>query len=138
MSLETTTRIMNSYFEALLGGGDFGQFFTYDVSWTTMENGDLLRGRENVRDFIVELHTKTFDAHPELKKSAITDGFAFVEADFVGKHTDVFADVPPTGAEIRVAYCVAYDVGEGGIEALRGYIPLMLMRQRLLEATASA
>jgi predicted ester cyclase len=138
MSLESTTRIMNGYFEALLGGKDFGEFFTDDVSWTMMETGDQVRGREAVRDLIVELHTKAFDAHPELKRSAVTDGFAFVEADFVGTHTGVFADIPPTGVAIRVPYCVAYDVVDDGIQALRGYMPIILMRQQLHEGMDSA
>ena len=62
MSIEATTRIMNGYFEALLGGGDFSQYFTDDVSWTTMETGDQVSGRESVRNLIVTLHTETFDA----------------------------------------------------------------------------
>ena len=138
MSVEATTRIMNGYFEALLGGGDFSQYFTDDVSWTTMETGDLVSGREAVRDLIVTLHTETFDAHPELKRSAVTDGYAFVEADFVGTHTGQFADVSPTGAKIRVSYCVTYDVVDGGIQALRGYFPMLLIRQQLQQATVPA
>ena len=138
MSVEATTRIMDGYFEALLGGGDFGQYFTDDVSWTTMETGDQVFGREAVKNLIVTLHTEIFDAHPELKRSAITDGYAFVEADFVGTHTGQFADIAPTGAAIRVAYCVAYDVVDHGIQALRGYIPMLLIRQQLQQATAAA
>ena len=129
---------MNSYFEALLGGGDFSQYFTDDVSWTTMETGDQVSGRESVRNLIVTLHTETFDAHPELKRSAVTDGHAFVEADFVGTHTGQFADVSPTGATIRVPYCVTYDVVDDGIQALRGYIPMLLIRQQLQQASVPA
>lgn len=138
MSLETTTRIMSGYVEALLGGGDFAHFFTDDVTWTTMESGEVLRGREVVRDLIVDLHTTTFDAQPELKTLATTDGSAFLEAVFVGRHTGVFADVQPTGAEVRVAYSVAYDVDEEGIRALRAYMPIRLIREQLLEAAAPA
>ena len=138
MSVEATTRIMNSYFEALLGGGDFSQYFTDDVSWTTMETGDQVSGREAVRNLIVTLHTETFDAHPELKRSAVTDGYAFVEADFVGTHTGEFADISPTGATIRVSYCVTYDVVDDGIQALRGYMPMLLIRQQLQQATVPA
>ena len=87
MSLETTTRTMNSYVEALLNGGDFGQFFTDDVQWTTVETGDQIIGRQAVRDYIVSLHSKLFDAHPEVKNVAIADGIVALEADFVGTHT---------------------------------------------------
>jgi predicted ester cyclase len=138
MSLEATTRIMNDYFEALLGGGDFGRYFTDDVSWTTMETGDQVSGRDAVADFIVMFHRRAFDAHPELKRSAVTDGYAFVEADFVGTHVGQFADLAPTGAAIRVPYCVGYDVVDSGIQALRGYMPILLIRQQLEQAAVPA
>ncbi|HEX8511335.1 MAG TPA: nuclear transport factor 2 family protein, partial [Propionibacteriaceae bacterium] len=67
MSLEVTTRTINSYVEALLNGGDFGQFFTENVRWTTMESGDEIQGREAVRNFIVALHSAMFDAKPEVR-----------------------------------------------------------------------
>jgi hypothetical protein len=66
-------------------------FFTDDVLWTTVETGDRVQGREAVRDFIITLHTKLFDAHPELKSLAIGDGIVGLEADFVGTHTGEFA-----------------------------------------------
>ena len=133
MSLEATTRIMDGYFEALLGGEDFAQFFTDDVSWTTMETGDQIQGREAVRDFIVAFHTQSFDAHPELNRSGITDGFALVEADFVATHWNLCRH-SSTGAPIRVPYYAAYDVVDEGIQALRGYLPIMLMTQHLQAA----
>ena len=138
MSVETTTRIMSGYFEALFSGADFSAFFTEDVSWTTTETGDHVSGREAVRNLIIKLHTETFDAHPELRRSGIADGYAFVEADFVGTHTGQFADIPPTGAAIRVPYCVTYDVVDDGIRALRGYMPMLLIRQQLEQASAPA
>ena len=94
--------------------------------------------RLSFRDFIVAFHTQSFDAHPELKRSGITDGFAVVEADFVGTHTGTFAGIPPTGAAIRVPYCVAYDVIDERIQALRGYIPIMLMTQHLQAAMTAS
>jgi len=115
---------MNAYLEALLSGGDFGQFLTDQVEWTTMETGDKIQGRESVRDFIVALHKELFDAHPEVKNVAIADGIAALEADFVGTHTGEFAGIAATGASLRVPYCVFYDVTDAGISALRAYMPV--------------
>ena len=119
MSLDATTQTMNGYMQALLNRGDFGQFFAEDVIWTTAETGDQVQGREAVRDFIVAFHTRLFDAHPELKRLTIADGAAYAEAVFVGTHTGKFAGIAPTGAALRLPYCMAYDVGEEGISALR-------------------
>ena len=134
MSVEKTTQIMNAYMDALLHGGDFGQYFVDDVHWTTVETGDEVQGREAVRDYIVALHRQLFDAHPEFKKMAISDGLAALEADFVGVHTGEFAGIAPTGASVRSPYCVFYDVGDEGITALRAYMPV---RQMVAELQAA-
>jgi hypothetical protein len=47
---------MNAYVEALLNSGYFGQFFTDQVEWTTVEMGEKIRGRDAGRDFIGALH----------------------------------------------------------------------------------
>jgi ketosteroid isomerase-like protein len=124
MSIESTTQVMNDYLEALVKRGDFARFFADQVLWTTMETGDEVRGREAVRDFIVAFHTQSFEAHPEVKSLIVGDGSATLEADFVGKHTGEFAGVTATGAEMRVPYCVCYDVRDGVITALRVYLPI--------------
>jgi steroid delta-isomerase-like uncharacterized protein len=136
MSVESTTRVMNEYLDALVNGGDFARFFTDDVSWSTVETGDRVQGRDAVRDFIVAFHTQLVDAHPEVKTIAIGDGVAGLEFDFVGTHTGEFAGIPPTGASLRVPYTMFYDVGDDRIEALRGYIPIAQMVAQLQDAQA--
>ena len=134
MSVEKTTHIMNAYVDALLHGGDFAQYFVEDVNWLTVETGDEVHGREAVSAFIVALHRQLFDAHPEFKKMAISDGLAALEADFVGVHTGEFAGIAPTGASVRAPYCVFYDVGDEGITSLRAYMPV---RQIVAELQAA-
>jgi predicted ester cyclase len=134
MGAEQTRGIMDEYLAALQGGGDFGRYFTEDVRWTTVETGDELRGREVVRDYIVALHTQALDAHPEVKNLVVGEDGAFLEADLVGTHTGDFAGIPATGAELRVPYAVAYDLSPDGITALRAYIPVTQMVNRLKEA----
>jgi predicted ester cyclase len=135
MSLERTTQTINSYLYALVHGGDFGQFLTDDVRWTTMETGEVIQGREAVRGFIIAFHREMFDAKPEVRNLAIADGLAALEADFVGVHTGEFAGIAPTGTAVRVPYAVFYDIGEDGINALRGYMPV---RQMVAELEAAA
>jgi predicted ester cyclase len=138
MSVDATTRTVNAYLDTLVQRGDFGQYFTENVVWTTVETGEEIHGREAVRDFIVALHTQFFDAHPELKHVAIGDGIAGLEADFVGVHTGEFAGIPPTGANLRVPYSVFYDVNNDGITALRAYMPVSQMIAELEAARSTA
>jgi predicted ester cyclase len=136
MSVEATKTVMDAYLNALVDRSDFAQFFTDNVSWTTIETGEQIEGREAVADFITTLHTKLFDAHPELKSLAIGDGVAALEADFVGTHTGEFAGIAPTGASLRVPYAVFYEVVDEGIKALRGYMPISRMVGELQAAMA--
>ena len=134
MSVDATKGTIDAYLDALLNGGDFAQYFTDQVEWTTMETGEQIQGREAVRDFIVALHKELFDAHPEFKKVIIADGIAALEADFVGTHTGEFAGIAPTGASLRVPYSVVYDLTDDGISALRAYMPV---RQIIAELQAA-
>ncbi len=137
MSVEETESTVRQYLDALLSGGDFASFFADSVSWTTMETGDRIEGREAVRDFIVALHTQLFDASPELGHVMFADGVAGLEAVFVGRHTAEFAGVPATGATVRLPYTVFYDISDGRIVALRAYFPVGVLIQQLA-ATAAA
>ena len=87
MSVEETKHAMAQYLDALQNGGDFGAFFADDVRWTTMETGDVVSGRDEVRDFIIAFHQQLFDASPEFGRLICDDGAAALEATFVGKHS---------------------------------------------------
>jgi steroid delta-isomerase-like uncharacterized protein len=134
MSLEETESTVRQYLAALLNGGDFASFFADDVTWTTMETGDVLRGREAVREYIVNLHTRLFDASPELVGSTFTDGVAGLEAVFVGTHKAEFAGIPAEGAAVRLPYCMFYDIAGSKIIALRAYFPINALVQQLRDA----
>ncbi len=131
MSVETSERVLREYGEALLSRGDFSRFFTDDVVWTTMETGDVIRGREAVRDYIVAMHTTLFDARPVIRNTVVGDTFALLEADFVGKHVGTVGDVPATGKQVEVSYCVVYDIDGDRIRALRAYLPMAALMQQL-------
>jgi len=137
MAIEETKQVLGEYVDALLGGGDFGVHFADDVRWTTMETGEVISGRDAVRDFIIAFHTQLFDASPELGGIVCGDGSAALEAVFAGKHIGEFAGVEATGAEVRVPYSMFYEVRAGKITALRAYLPISSMVQELRTAGAS-
>ena len=56
MSLEQTRRTINRYFHVMSGGGDLAECYSADVTWTTTETGEELRGAPSVRDYVVALH----------------------------------------------------------------------------------
>jgi predicted ester cyclase len=135
---DTTTRdVMDEYLQALLHGSDFGRFFAPDVVWTTMETGEEVRGRDEVRNLILAMHTQAFQAQPELVHLLTGDTTAMVEAVFVGTHVGDFAGLPATGLQVRWPYAVAYDVVGGAIIALRAYFPMTALRSQLAEASRS-
>jgi steroid delta-isomerase-like uncharacterized protein len=131
MTVEATSEIMRSYLDAFLARGDFADYFTDDVTWTTVGGGQDLQGREPVRDFLTWMHTQAFDAHPKVKTLVVGDGQAALEADFVGTHTGEFLGMAATGKSVRVPYCVVYDLRGDKIAALRAYIPMELFAQQL-------
>ncbi|MGY1604013.1 ester cyclase [Geodermatophilus sp. SYSU D00815] len=134
MSDVETREVMEAYLRALLDRADFAAFFAPDVLWTTMETGEQLQGRDAVRDLIVAFHTQLFDARPELHGLVFGDGVAMAEARFVGTHRGDFAGVPATGRQVDVPYCMAYDVRDGAITALRAYLPVTAMVAQLTSA----
>jgi predicted ester cyclase len=138
MTENETRTVMDGYLGSLRSRGDFAAFFAPDVLWTFMESGDQVRGRDAVRDLIVDMHTRAFDAHPELRSLAVGDGVAMVEVEFVGTHAGEFAGVPPTGLAVRLPYSVAYDVADGAITALRAYFPTTVLLGQLSEAARAA
>ena len=131
MATETSERVMREYLEALLARGDFGRFFTDDVLWTTMETGEQIRGREAVRDYIVAMHTVLFDARPVVRGVAVSGDVALLEADFVGRHIGEMGGIAPTGRDVKVSYCVVYDIRGEQIAALRAYLPVGALMQQV-------
>ena len=131
MTVEGTSQTMRSYLDAFLARGDFAEYYTDEVTWTTVGAGQELQGRQPVRDFLMWMHTQAFDAHPKVKTLVVGDGQAALEADFVGTHTGEFLGMAPTGKSVQVPYCVVYDLRGDKLAALRAYIPMDLFTQQL-------
>jgi steroid delta-isomerase-like uncharacterized protein len=136
MSLESTRETLTAYLKALVSRGPYGQYLTDDVTFTLMGTELEVRGRAAVEQFIRAFHEQAFDAQPELKRTLIGDDLAAVEADFVGTHTGEFLGVPATGRAVSVPYAVVYDLKDGEITALRGYIPMDALLRQIGSVTA--
>ena len=120
-TVEQTRAVLEPYLAALIARQDIAPFFADDVVLVLVETGQEIHGKDAVAATIVDLHTKTFDARPEIANLIVGAGNASVEAVFVGKHTGEFASIPARGLQVRVPYTVFYDLRDGEITALRIY-----------------
>jgi len=131
-------KLMSDYLEALVRRDDISRYFTSDVVWRTMETGEEVVGAAAVADYIRILHTVLFDAKPRVRSLVVTDDFACLEADFVGRHIAEFAGIPPSGVEVDLAYCVTYGLSDAGITWLHAYLPVAQLLGRLQTGTGRA
>ena len=89
---------------------DFAECFTPDVTSVIAGTGELIEGANAVRDYIIALHTRMADTQG--RKSVVGDGFVYLEGDCA-------ATVPSSGR--RISYCIAYDMRDDLIAAMRCY-----------------
>ena len=124
-SAESNRRVLHDYFDVMSAGGDLADFFSEDVTWANMESGERFTGPAAVRDYITTLHTRLFEARAEGRSLDVTDAHAFLEGEFVG-----------TSTEVRVPFCLVYDVRDGRITAMRLYMSFGSLPLRTVEASA--
>jgi predicted ester cyclase len=138
MSLEITRRTMEAYGEDLLGRGLYKRHFTDDVRVILVGTDREAQGPDAAERMIDHLHREVFDAHPELTNAIFAEDKALFEAVFVGKHVGEFAGIEATGREVRVPYCVVYDLEGEKLKALRLYFPMDALLRQLGAAPAPA
>jgi len=131
MAVEDTRRAMETYVEDLLQRGPYKGHFSDDVVLSMVGTDQGAEGPEGVEAWIDYLHREAFEARPELKNMIVGDGQAAVEFDFVGKHVGEFGGMAATGREVRVPYCMVYELEGEKIKALRGYMPMDVLMQQL-------
>ena len=110
MSVEKTQRTLDRYFGLMGRDEDFAECFTADVTWVIADTGEVIKGPDAVRDYIIALHTRMADTQG--RKSVVGDGFVYLEGDCT-------ATVPSSGR--RISYCIAYDMSDDLIAAMRCY-----------------
>jgi predicted ester cyclase len=131
MSTQDTRRAMETYVEDLLRRGPYKRHFSNDVVLSMVGTDQATEGPDDTEAFIDYLHTVAFDASPELKNMIVGDGQAAAEFDFVGRHVGEFGGMAATGREVRVPYCMVYELDGEKIRALRGYMPMDVLMGQL-------
>lgn len=131
MSVESTQRTMEAYIEDLVGRGSYKRHFSDDVVLALVGTDQGAEGPDGAEALIGYLHQQAFEAHPELKNIVIGDDQAAAEFDFVGKHVAEFGGIAATGRDVRVPYCVVYDLEGEKIKALRIYLPMDVLLEQI-------
>jgi SnoaL-like domain len=108
-SPEQTRRVIGDYFRAMDETGHFAQFFTDDVTWTTIDTNAVVRGPRAVQDFTVALHASMPDLHTD--RLVFSDDCAYLEGSCAGMD----------GQRDRIRYCLAYDLIGSQIASMRFY-----------------
>ena len=140
MSAESIERVMHDYVRALNAQGeDLGPYFTDDATFTTMETGEVVHGRDACAASISYLHHQVFQGRVVTRHIVTGEGVAVLEASLDGTHVGEMGDLQPTGRHVNVPYCVVYDFDGDRIRAARGYLSFAdLMRQLMSDDQVSA
>lgn len=131
---ERTRATMTAYLDALLNGGDFGQYLSENVTLTIMDTAETSRGREAVVGLIDYLHNVAFAATPEFGPPIVDGERGAIEATFIATHVGEFAGIAPTNRQVRLPYAVAYELADGWFTAVRIYLPMDALVRQLRDA----
>ena len=110
MEEQATKEVMDRYFKRMGAGEDFSDCYTWDVTWTTFDDGSHVQGPSQVRKYLLALHENMVDART--RRLIFAESAAYLEGDCAAAST---------GGINRIAYCVAYDVTGDKISAMRCY-----------------
>ena len=125
MSVESTREVMMRYLEA----HDESMLDQHAV-FTIMATGEVARGREAIGQLVNSFYHGVFEAQYDLKDLLIAESQACFEADFVGRQLSEFAGVAPTDKEVRVPFCVVYELANDKITRGRIYFETDALRQQ--------
>jgi predicted ester cyclase len=122
-----------SYLEALNARGDFGRFFTDDVTIEIPGAAGIpkITGSDAVEKFIRDFHEQSFDANVSVRRVLVGDGGSAAELVFEGVHVGEFAGIAATQAHVRLPYCAGYDFTGGAISAIRVYLSVAGLVEQL-------
>jgi steroid delta-isomerase-like uncharacterized protein len=128
MSLESTRKIMTSYYES--EHSDVSMM-AEDVVFTIMATGQEHREPEGVMQMLQYFYRIAFEATAEARNLIFTDGQAVWEGDFIGRHVGEFAGIPATGKDVRVPLCMVYDLENDQIKRARVYFEMPVLMAQL-------
>ncbi len=125
MSVESTREVMMRYLEA-----HDEHMLDQHAVFTIMGTGNAAQGREAIGQLLYSFCHGFFEAQYELKDLLIAESQACFEAELVGRQVREFAGISPTGKEIRVPFCVVYELAHGRITRGRIYFGTDALRQQ--------
>jgi steroid delta-isomerase-like uncharacterized protein len=135
MSIESTRQVMNRYWDS---DHKDVSMMADDVVFTHMATGDEHRGPDAVRRMLDYMYRQAFNATAEIRTKVCSESHAMIDADFVGTHTGEFAGIPATGRQVRVPFCVVYDLVSDRITGGRVYMEMPVMMRQLGKVPAAA
>ncbi len=80
--------------------------------------GDERRGHDGLADYVREVTGALGGFHCEIEALVVEGERAFARMRFSSRHTGVFMDFAPTGAEIAWQGAALFDTGDGRIRSL--------------------
>lgn len=128
MSVERTQQVMNRYWNS---DHTDVSMMADDVVFTHMATGDEHRGPDGVRRMLDYMYRQAFQATADIRTRICAEDQAMIEADFVGTHTGEFAGIAATGRQVRVPFCVVYELEGDRITRGRVYMEMPVMFRQL-------
>jgi steroid delta-isomerase-like uncharacterized protein len=135
MSIESTRNTMLKYWDT---DGVTPEVMAEDVVYTILATGEELHGLEGIKQGLQNFYRNAFQAEAVERYRMFGENSAMFEAELVGKHTGEFAGIPATGKDVRIPYCVIYDLENDKIKRARVYFELpVLLKQLGVQAEAA-
>ena len=125
MTPERTREVVMAYLE-----GHDASKLAENAVFTVMATGQESRGLEAINQMFHYFYEVAFDATYEVKHMVIGAGQVACEMTLVGKQLMEVSGIPPTDKEVRVPFCVIYDLDNDRITRARIYFETDALRQQ--------
>ena len=126
MSLEETQRVLEAYWEE-----HDPRYVAEDAVFTMQPTGEVIRGRDAIAKHLAGFYHGALEAEAVRTNAIFSDGKGVLEARVVGRHTGMFAGFAPTGRDVDVPLCVAYELGDGLITRARIYLMVNVLLKQI-------
>lgn len=133
MNVDQTHQVLTEYLE----GHDESRI-AHDAVFHDTATGQDAVGREAIGQMLEWLYHGAFEAHADRKRLIVGEGSAAMEADFVGTHIGEFHGIPATGRQVRVPFCVLYDIADGAITRADIYLQATVMMAQLTNGVGAS
>jgi hypothetical protein len=134
VSIDTTSATLWAFLRDLSARGPFGRHLAADATFTITSSGQVIAGRAAVEGFIRHLYQEAFVASTSTTFVLVDTAMAYLELEFVGRHTGAFCGIAATGHLVRVPAALLCTIRDGEISAMRGHLDLPHLLQQIVDA----